>query len=213
MKPETARQSPPPPRHILRTVGSLVGLSFFNLFMVIPAMVYASLLLAAYLSAFSCYIGGVAVTASGLSGQNELALQGPIRQVMALTNSHFDTREEEEQAMGWKVAITSRGVQVFREPETSTGGNVGNVGNVGNLAPDAGSRNARIWDRAEAVATGDMTITTDFDSGARTTQTLIGLGLVLGGIGLCLVCIVLTRYTLVGMRRYAAMNMSLLRGH
>jgi len=181
----------------------VIGLAIFNLFMVIPAAVYASLLLAVYLSAFSFYIGGVAVTASGLSGQNELALQGPIRQVMALTNSRFDTREEEEEAMGWKVAITGRGIQVFRDSD---------AGGAGNDAATA-SRNARIWDRAEAMATGDMTITTDFDGGARTTQTLIGLGLVLGGIGLCLVCIVLTRYTVVGMRRYAAMNVSLLRGH
>lgn len=202
MKPDSARQ-PSPPRHIIRTVGSVIGLAIFNLFMVIPAAVYASLLLAVYLSAFSFYIGGVAVTASGLSGQNELALQGPIRQVMALTNSRFDTRAEEEEAMSWKVAITGRGIQVFREPD------------AGGAKNDAatGSRNARIWDRAEAMATGDMTITTDFDGGARTTQTLIGLGLVLGGIGLCLVCIVLTRYTVVGMRRYAAMNVSLLRGH
>lgn len=202
MKPDSSRQ-PSPPRHIIRTVGSVIGLAIFNLFMVIPAAVYASLLLAVYLSAFSFYIGGVAVTASGLSGQNELALQGPIRQVIALTNSRFDTREEEEEAMGWKVAITGRGIQVFRDSD---------AGGAGNDAATA-SRNARIWDRAEAMATGDMTITTDFDGGARTTQTLIGLGLVLGGIGLCLVCIVLTRYTVVGMRRYAAMNVSLLRGH
>jgi len=202
MKPDSSRQ-PSPPRHIIRTVGSAIGLAIFNLFMVIPAAVYASLLLAVYLSAFSFYIGGVAVTASGLSGQSELALQGPIRQVMALTNSRFDTRAEEEEAMGWKVAITGRGIQVFRDSD---------AGGAGNDAA-TGSRNARIWDRAEAVATGDMTITTDFDGGARTTQTLIGLGLVLGGIGLCLVCIVLTRYTVVGMRRYAAMNVSLLRGH
>ena len=202
MKPDSSRQ-PSPPRHIIRTVGSAIGLAIFNLFMVIPAAVYASLLLAVYLSAFSFYIGGVAVTASGLSGQNELALQGPIRQVMALTNSRFDTRAEEEEAMSWKVAITGRGIQVFRDSD---------AGGAGNDAA-TGSRNARIWDRAEDMATGDMTITTDFDGGARTTQTLIGLGLVLGGIGLCLVCIVLTRYTVVGMRRYAAMNVSLLRGH
>jgi len=202
MKPDSSRQ-PSPPRHIIRTVGSAIGLAIFNLFMVIPAAVYASLLLAVYLSAFSFYIGGVAVTASGLSGQNELALQGPIRQVMALTNSRFDTRAEEEEAMSWKVAITGRGIQVFRESDAGGANNDAAIG----------SRNTRIWDRAEAMATGDMTITTDFDSGARTTQTLIGLGLVLGGIGLCLVCIVLTRYTVVGMRRYAAMNVSLLRGH
>ena len=66
--------------------------------------------------------------------------------------------------------------------------------------------------RAEAVATGDVHITTDFDSGARTTQSLIGFGLILGGIGLCLISIVLTRYTMTGLKRYAAMNLSLLRG-
>ena len=47
MKPDSSRQ-PSPPRHIIRTVGSAIGLAIFNLFMVIPAAVYASLLLAVY---------------------------------------------------------------------------------------------------------------------------------------------------------------------
>lgn len=188
-----------PPRHLARTAASLVGLSIFNLFMVIPALVYASLLASVYVSAFAFYIGGVAVTASGLSGQNELALQGPLRQLMELTDSRFDTQEEEDEAMRWKVAITNRGLQVFKDPATTDG--------------EPASRNSRIWDRAEAVATGDLRITTDLDKGAQTTQTLVGLGMVLGGIGLCLVSILLTRYTVIGMRRYAAMNVSLLRGH
>lgn len=191
-----------PPRHILRTAVSFLGLSIFNLFMVIPALVYASLLASVYLSAFAFYIGGVAVTASGLSGQNELALQGPLRQVMELTDSRFDTQEEEDEAMRWKVAITSRGLQVFKDHDPAAAS-----------SEEPASRNARIWDRAEAVATGDLRITTDLDKGAHTSQTLIGLGLVLGGIGLCLISIVLTRYTVIGMRRYAAMNVSLLRGH
>ena len=192
-----------PPRHIVRTAASLVGLSIFNLFMVIPALVYASLLASVYISALAFYIGGVAVTASGLSGQNELALQGPLRQLMELTDSRFDTQQEEDDAMRWKVAITNRGLQVYKDPATTDGA----------AASDGESRNARIWDRAEAVATGDLRITTDLDKGAQTTQTLVGLGLVLGGIGLCLISLVLTRYTVIGMRRYAAMNLSLLRGH
>lgn len=191
-----------PPRHIARTAASLVGLSIFNLFMVIPALVYASLLASVYLTAFAFYIGGVAVTASGLSGQNELALQGPLRQLMELTDSRFDTPQEEEEALRWKVTITGKGLQLYKDHATTT------------VATDpATGRNTRIWDRAEAVATGDLRITTDFDKGAQTTQTLVGLGLVLGGIGLILVSIVLTRYTVIGMRRYAAMNVSLLRGH
>ncbi|HEX8406778.1 MAG TPA: hypothetical protein VF670_19295, partial [Duganella sp.] len=67
-------------------------------------------------------------------------------------------------------------------------------------------------DRAEAVASGDVHITTDFDKGARTTQTAIGFGLILGGIALCLAGIVVTRYTVIGLKRYVAMNLSLLRG-
>ncbi|WP_229205940.1 DUF1700 domain-containing protein [Duganella sp. Leaf126] len=216
MKPAPVHQptATPPQRHIIRTVGSLVGLSIFNLFMVIPGLVYAALLLSMYLVSFSSYIGGVAVTASGLSGQNELSLQGPIRQLMALTDSHFDTQEEEDQAMGWKVAITAHGLQVFRDGEPGTARTAIAVNEASDSAADnAGAdRNARLWDRAEAVANADMTITTDIDSGARTTQALIGMGMVLGGIGLCLICIVLTRYTAIGMRRYAAMNLSLLRG-
>lgn len=194
------------PTNLVRVMVSFVGLAIFNLFMVIPAMVYASMLLAIYVSAFAFYIGGVALTASGLSGQNELSLEGPLHHVMALTDSRFDTKEEEAEAKRWRIAINDMGIQVSKTP-----------GSTDEADADAGgvqgtSRASRLFDRAEAVATGDVHITTDFDSGARTTQTFIGFGLILAGIGLCLISIVLTRYTVIGLRRYAAMNMSLLRG-
>ncbi|MYM35153.1 DUF1700 domain-containing protein [Duganella sp. FT94W] len=189
------------PVNLVRAGVSLIGLAVFNLFMVIPAMVYACLLMTVYLSAFGFYIGGVALTASGLSGQNELALEGPLRHVMEFTNTHFDTQAEEEQAQGWRVSIDSMGVQVHKdEPDNAP------------AADDSQSRSGRLLSRAEAVAAGDVFITTDFDSGARTMQSLIGFGLIFGGIGLCLLSIVLTRYTVIGLRRYAAMNISLLRG-
>lgn len=188
------------PFNLARALVSFVGLAIFNLFMVIPALVYASLLGAIYVSAFAFYIGGVALTASGLSGQNELALEGPLRHIMAFTNSHFDTRAEEQQAQGWRVSIDSAGVQINKDDPDAPRGDEGL------------SRSGRLLNRAEAVATGDVLITTDFDSDARTTQSLIGFGLILGGIGLCLISIVLTRYTMIGLKRYAAMNLSLLRG-
>ena len=182
-------------------VVSGLGLAIFNLFMVIPAMVYASLLGAVYVSAFAFYIGGIALVSSGLSGQNELALEGPLRHVMEFTNSHFDADQEEQDIQGWRMAINSMGVQVSKDPE-----------NTDSSGDDNQSRSGRLLNRAEAVATGDLHITTDFDSGARTSQSLIGFGLILGGIGLCLISIVVTRYTLIGLKRYVAMNVSLLRG-
>ncbi|RFP13572.1 MULTISPECIES: DUF1700 domain-containing protein [unclassified Duganella] len=190
------------PVNLARVVVSFIGLAIFNLFMVIPAMVYASLLGAVYVSAFAFYIAGIALVSSGLSGQNELALEGPLRHVMEFTNSHFDQNEEED-IQGWRMAINNMGVQVSKDPDSTDNSNSGDE----NL-----SRSGRLLNRAEAVATGDLRITTDFDSGARTSQSLIGFGLILGGIGLCLISIVVTRYTMIGLKRYVAMNVSLLRG-
>jgi len=192
------------PTNLVRVMVSFIGLAIFNLFMVIPALVYAAMLMAVYVSAFAFYIGGVALTASGLSGQNELSLEGPLHHVMALTHSRFDTQEEEAEAKSWRVAINDMGIHVSKAPDRDDEAGADTVQGT--------SRASRLFDRAEAVATGDVHITTDFDSGARTTQTFIGFGLILAGIGLCLISIVLTRYTVIGLRRYAAMNMSLLRG-
>jgi uncharacterized membrane protein len=194
------------PVNLVRVMVSFVGLAIFNLFMVIPALVYASMLLVVYVSAFAFYIGGVALTASGLSGQNELSLEGPLHHVMALTHSRFDTKEEEAEAKSWRIAINDMGIQVKKAPDSEA------EAAADDDADQDTSRTSRLIDRAGAVASGDVHITTDFDSGARTTQTVIGFGLILGGIGLCLIGIVLTRYTLIGLKRYAAMNMSLLRG-
>ncbi|TFW27060.1 DUF1700 domain-containing protein [Duganella callida] len=189
------------PVNLARVLVSFIGLAIFNLFMVIPAMVYACLLGAVYISAFAFYIGGVALTASGLSGQNELALEGPLHHAMEFANAHFGTEADDEDAEGWRVSINSMGVQVNKDDQPGPATD----------APEL-SRSGRLLNRAEAVATGDLHITTDFDNGARTTQSLIGMGLILGGIGLCLISIVATRYTLIGLKRYVAMNVSLLRG-
>ena len=67
--------------------------------------------------------------------------------------------------------------------------------------------------RAEAVAGRGLHISTDLDAGARTTQTLFGLSMVVGAIFLFLLCLVVTKYTVIGIKRYIEMNFSLLKGH
>lgn len=190
------------PVNLFRAAASLIGLSVFNLFMVIPAMVYGCLLASVYICAFAFYIGGIALVSSGLSGQNELALEGPLRHMMAFTNSHLDSRSEEQAGEGWRMSIDSMGVKINKDP-LPTGASD---------SDEQLSRSGRLLNRAEAVAAGDLHITTDFDRGARTTQTLVGFGLILGGIAFCLLSIVLSRYTVLGLKRYAAANLALLRG-
>ncbi|MFA9218161.1 MAG: DUF1700 domain-containing protein [Sphingomonadaceae bacterium] len=185
------------PTNLARMLVSLIGLAIFNLFMVIPAMVYAALLLTMYLCAFTFYIGGVAVTASALSGQTEVALQGPLRQL--ILHADGDGDGSDDPSMEARMTISSMGVQLFKEPS----------------APPAedGGGSGKLLERAEAVANGDLHITSDYDNRSRTSQGFIGMGLVLAGIALCLLSLVVTRYTLVGIKRYVAMNLSLLRGH
>jgi uncharacterized membrane protein len=96
----------PPARHpagMVRMLLSAIGLGVFNLFMVAPAAVVGALLLCVYIGALSCYISGIAITASGLAGANELVLRAPLRAFgVADTNRT-------------RVEISERGIEVSQE--------------------------------------------------------------------------------------------------
>jgi hypothetical protein len=76
--------------------------------------------------------------------------------------------------------------------------------------PDAASP---VIKRAEQVAGHGIRISTGMDAGSRTTQTFFGLGMVVGAIILFLLSLVVTKYTIVGIKRYIEMNFSLLKGN
>jgi uncharacterized membrane protein len=185
------------PVNLLRLLVSLVGLAIFNLFMVVPAAVYAALLATLYAVGLSFYLAGIAITASGLSGANELVLDGPLRHVFIQDDEGGERRET-------RITIGDTGIEIDhlpgslqREPAESQGPGV----------------SSRMMERAEALAGGGIRISTDMDRDARTTQTVFGVGMLLGGIAIFLLSLVVTRYTLIGIKRYIAMNVSLLKGH
>ncbi|NVE01318.1 DUF1700 domain-containing protein [Massilia sp. BJB1822] len=183
------------PANLARMAMSFLGLAVFNLFMVVPAVVYTSMLMALYATAFAFYLSGIAITASGLAGANELVLNGPLRHLVI-----FD--DDEDRSMQTRVSIGADGLQVQQEPSPAL-----------QAALDGEtSRSGRLMEKAEAVAESGVRISTDLDAESRTAQTAIGVSLILGGILLCLLSIVVTRYTVIGIRRYIEMNFSLLRG-
>ena len=186
------------PVNLLRLLVSLAGLAIFNLFMVIPAAVYAALLATLYAVGLCFYLAGIAITASGLSGANELLLDGPLRYMLI----HDDDGGEGDDQRQTRITIGDTGIEIDHLP--------GPVGAVPDSRP---SPSSRVIERAEALAGSGIHIYTDLDQDARTTQTLFGMGMVLGGIALFLLSLVVTRYTLIGIRRYIAMNISLLKGH
>ena len=186
------------PVNLLRLVVSGLGLAIFNLFMVVPAAVYASLLAAMYAAAFGFYIGGIAITASGLSGANELVLDGPLR--------HFVINGKDMGDAQTKVTIGDTGIRVFQDkaPDTLP---------PSHATDDADAEPApEVIRRAEEVAGRGIHISTDLDAGSRTTQTFFGLAMVVGAIILFLLCLVVTKYTFIGLKRYIEMNFSLLKG-
>lgn len=189
------------PANLLRLLVSVAGLAIFNLFMVVPALVYAALLSALYACALGFYVAGIAITASGLSGANELVLEGPLR--------HFvigDDEFNDSDMMQTKVSIGDTGIHVFQEkiPEPA--------GALPEAEADPLANTAKVIKRAEAMAGHGIHISTDLDAGSRTTQSVFGLGMVLGGIVLFLLSLVVSKYTLIGIKRYIEMNYSLIKG-
>ena len=185
------------PANLARMVFSLIGLGIFNLFMVVPAAVFSALLVSIYASAFAFYISGIAITATGLAGANELVLTGPLRHLV------FDESDQVDARMQTRISISDQGVDVFQEPSAG----------LRKEWDEADSKSEKWLEGAEAMAEGGVRITSDLDNESRATQTAVGIGLVLLGIVLSLVSIVITRYSLIGLKRYIQMNVALLRGH
>jgi uncharacterized membrane protein len=188
------------PANALRMVVAGAGLLVFNLFMAIPAAVVGALLVAVYACALGFYVSGIAITASGLAGANELVLNNPLHRV-EITES--GERRESTEPGRTRVAIGEQGIHVYEEAIPGPGAADDN--------PD-GARSSVVIRRAEKVADAGIQITTDMDGESRTTQTLFGLGMVLGGILLFLLSLVITKYTFIGLKRYVKMNLSLLKG-
>lgn len=188
------------PANALRMVVAGAGLLVFNLFMAIPAAVYAALLVAAYACALGFYVSGIAITASGLAGANELVLNNPLHRIEI---GEDGVRRETNQNQRTRVSISEQGINVYEDkPEPLEAVD----------ESEDGAKSAVVMRRAEKVADAGIQISTDMDGESRTTQTIVGLGLVFGGILLFLLSLVVTKYTVLGLKRYIRMNLSLLRG-
>ncbi|QOY92418.1 DUF1700 domain-containing protein [Massilia sp. UMI-21] len=190
------------PANALRMVVAGAGLLVFNLFMAIPAAVYASLLVAVYGTALGFYVSGIAITASGLAGANELILNNPLHRIEVLESGERRERIENGRT---RVSIGQQGIHIEEDRLPDADADAQDD-------PDEAAASSVVIRRAEKVADAGIQITTDMDGESRTTQTLFGLAMLLGGILLFLVSLVITRYTLVGLRRYLNMNLSLLKG-
>lgn len=175
------------PTNFARMFFSFVGLLVFNVFLIIPAFVYGAMMLCLYGAAIVAYVVGIAVTSSSLAGVNELVFDGPMRHVVVQKHQGADTESTEVRGKV-NVEIGSTGVRITPE--------------IGPLDEDVGRGTV-------IIGSGDAGIGED----SRSTGAIKGVGLILSGILLILLSMVMTRYTWLGIKRYAQMNVSLLRGN
>lgn len=176
----------------LRMAATAIGLAVFNLFMVVPAAVFASLLAAIYAVSIALYLSGIVVSASGLAGANEIVFSTP--------TVHYEDGRQVKGGDVTRVTIGHDGVNVHREPGTDAGSD-----------PDAVAP-SKVIRHEEIVAGRDVRVYTDLDTHSRTTQSLVGLAMVVGGIVVFLLSLVVSNYAFIGLRRYFDMNVSLVRG-
>lgn len=160
---------------------SIVGLAVFNLFMVIPALVFSVLLFASYLIATAIFVAGSVVTASGLSGVHEVVIDHPFEHVVVSSSGAAG------QANQARIEISHSGIH---------------VSDLGTPSAQADS-NTPAGAKAQVVAGSGRTM--------DAALTLQGIGLIVGGILLFLVSLVVSKYSLIGIKRYVLLNFSLLR--
>jgi len=191
------------PANALRLLVSSAGLIVFNLFMAIPAAVYAALLVTVYACALGFYVSGIAITASGLAGANELILNNPLHRIERMEDGSERRTTTNSRT---RVAIGEQGIHVYQEDPPGRGDAEAEA------ETDDMGKSELVIRRAEKVADTGIQITTDLDKESRTTQTVFGLSMVCGGILLFLLSLVVTKYTFIGLKRYLRMNLSLLKG-
>lgn len=229
------------PANFVRMAFAAVGLAIFNLFMVVPAAVYAAVVTAMYICGLTFYLAGAAITAGGLSGSDEIRIDGQLRHILseAITQDNGDD-------MPSRVTIDEDGIRIITERAeidkrrdavsdavtdaasdavTDAASDAENAASEAADAANAAERASASVEadpidalahkaarRAETVVTDKIASAGEMDDESRATQVLIGIGLVLGGIVLLLLSLVITRYTFIGIKRYVEMNISLLKG-
>ncbi len=250
------------PASVFRMAASFVGLMVFNLFLIIPAIAYAGLLIAAFAVSLACYVGGIAMTGASVAGVNQFSLDEPFDHMsfhkpdaIADLRSHdgrtvVDIGEKglhveagdklihigpqphvgnaETQAVAQAdTASASASVSSSSMPGDATGTTI-DIGPQSIIVKDGVPKDARtghdegdvdvdipglhIHDNDADFDKGSFTLGTDFFSESRPVQIGIGIAITMAGIISFLLCLVIARYTLLGIARLAQLEFGLLRG-
>jgi uncharacterized membrane protein len=245
------------PANFARVFFSFVGLMIFNLFLLVPAMVYSALLFASYVIAIACYAGGIMVTAASLAGVNEISLDPPYEAV-SFHQMHVDAKSDDNN--GQAIVDIKKDAKLAATPPAAASASASASASAASSASTAPSATAvaRTGSSADGKAlvtiepngvritdgSSKIRITDDGDdfiddrnlhldipgihihhpesgrnvffgpddfNASRPLRTSIGIGLILAGILAFLLCLVVSRYTFVGISRLVQMEFAVLK--
>ena len=165
-----------------RVLSTSIGLAFLNLFMLIPAIVYAAIMFAALLVTFAVYGGGIVVASSGLAGVDSVLVRKPLVRVITGDSS----RHGIDMVQAKKISIDAGSLRVDDVDE-------------------AGDSNAR-----SGHSKLDFMIGSNDDS--RALRTVKGASATLASILALLLWLTIVRYSFIALRHYVRLNISALRG-
>lgn len=168
---------------------ALIGLMFFNLIMVVPALAYSVFLFASYIGSLAVWLAGVGVLAASMSGVPEVQFKGPYH---SHAENHRGYDVKHFGARNIRVDVSERGIIVDKE----------------------GAREAvemaRI-DQDSAMHFDHQASTITIKNQMHGWHFFLGAALLALGTGLLLLCLMMTRLTFIGFKKYLLWNLSILR--
>jgi|GEM_PF-1379276 len=202
---------------------ALIGLMIFNVFMLIPAITYFSLLCSAYILAMGMYVAGIGITAASISGVDQFTVELP-------TGKHHVHRHENRQRMknnNVRVDITETGILVdgenLDEGDQSVSAIVASapataVTAVTSATPmtpmspvTVAAPPAPPSPPAPVIQAGDHhseNLRIEVGNHFSGKKLFTGLGLLLSSIILMMLSMFITKYTFIGFKHYLRWNLS-----
>lgn len=232
------------PVNFFRLCFSLIGLLVFNMFLIVPALVYSLLLICGYVAALACYGGGIVATSVAIAGVNEISLDNdhgdaPIQHVQIyMKDKDGGVKLDAKAANAPATAAASAG-------SASTSADAKADTKVAPAKPSitVGSNGVRIEDENNKIKiSGDddddtafgedehgltfdapgvhiynprysdhVFLTADGLGVSRPVQVIIGIGLTALGVIGFLLCLMISRYSILGIFRLAEMEFAVLK--
>ncbi|PXX38729.1 DUF1700 domain-containing protein [Undibacterium pigrum] len=203
---------------------ALIGLMIFNVFMLIPAITYFSLLCSAYILALGMYVVGIGMTAASISGVEQFSFELP-------ASKHQVHRHEERKRMknhNVRVDVTETGILIDGEDMKESDETASTIAASRSVSASTATTPVTPISPATPATPATPPSPPVIQSAEHHSENLrievgnhfsgkklfTGLGLLLSSIILMMLSMFITKYTFIGFKHYLRWNLSQLHlGH